>query len=129
MWDAGGFVRRAGLWCTLKVYRVVNRVFVANTGQCVRENTLPKQGRPRSPAVSGRKHIFAPPPLVLYQHLSLCSSGNMSDRILSVQSHVAYGYVGGKAAVFPLQCLGYDVDVCAVYLISSAKSSSCDSHQ
>ncbi|KAK1231447.1 putative pyridoxal kinase [Marasmius sp. AFHP31] len=35
----------------------------------------------------------------------------MSSRILSVQSHVAYGYVGGKAAVFPLQCLGYDVDV------------------
>ncbi|KAN0088302.1 hypothetical protein V8E55_005359 [Tylopilus felleus] len=34
-----------------------------------------------------------------------------SDRILSVQSHVAYGYVGGKAAVFPLQCIGYDVDV------------------
>ncbi|KAI8985657.1 Ribokinase-like protein [Trametes punicea] len=32
-------------------------------------------------------------------------------RILSIQSHVAYGYVGGKAAVFPLQCLGYDVDV------------------
>ncbi|KAF9262289.1 Ribokinase-like protein [Marasmius fiardii PR-910] len=34
-----------------------------------------------------------------------------NGRILSVQSHVAYGYVGGKAAVFPLQCLGYDVDV------------------
>ena len=34
-----------------------------------------------------------------------------SKRIISVQSHVAYGYVGGKAAVFPLQCLGYDVDV------------------
>ncbi len=32
-------------------------------------------------------------------------------RILSIQSHVSYGYVGGKAAVFPLQCLGYDVDV------------------
>ncbi|KAI0832040.1 Ribokinase-like protein [Trametes gibbosa] len=32
-------------------------------------------------------------------------------RILSIQSHVTYGYVGGKAAVFPLQCLGYDVDV------------------
>ncbi|KIL69057.1 hypothetical protein M378DRAFT_184375 [Amanita muscaria Koide BX008] len=32
-------------------------------------------------------------------------------RVLSVQSHVAYGYVGGKAAVFPLQLLGYDVDV------------------
>ncbi|EIN06237.1 Ribokinase-like protein [Punctularia strigosozonata HHB-11173 SS5] len=34
-----------------------------------------------------------------------------SDRVLSIQSHVAFGYVGGKAAVFPLQCLGYDVDV------------------
>ncbi|PCH36428.1 bud site selection protein 16 [Wolfiporia cocos MD-104 SS10] len=32
-------------------------------------------------------------------------------RILSIQSHVAYGYVGGKSAVFPLQCLGYDVDI------------------
>lgn len=32
-------------------------------------------------------------------------------RILSIQSHVAFGYVGGKAAIFPLQCLGYDVDV------------------
>ncbi|EJD08541.1 Ribokinase-like protein [Fomitiporia mediterranea MF3/22] len=35
----------------------------------------------------------------------------MNRRVLSIQSHVAYGYVGGKAAVFPLQCLGYDVDV------------------
>ncbi|TFK48479.1 Ribokinase-like protein [Heliocybe sulcata] len=32
-------------------------------------------------------------------------------RVLSIQSHVAFGYVGGKAAVFPLQCLGFDVDV------------------
>ncbi|EMD39335.1 hypothetical protein CERSUDRAFT_134375 [Gelatoporia subvermispora B] len=32
-------------------------------------------------------------------------------RVLSIQSHVSFGYVGGKAAVFPLQCLGYDVDV------------------
>ena len=29
--------------------------------------------------------------------------------ILSIQSHVAYGYVGNKAACFPLQSLGYDV--------------------
>ncbi|MBX9587340.1 MAG: pyridoxal kinase [Gammaproteobacteria bacterium] len=29
--------------------------------------------------------------------------------ILSIQSHVAYGYVGNKAAVFPLQSMGYDV--------------------
>ncbi|KAH6915743.1 bud site selection protein 16 [Coprinopsis sp. MPI-PUGE-AT-0042] len=34
-----------------------------------------------------------------------------SDRILSIQSHVVFGYVGGKAAVFPLQRMGYDVDV------------------
>jgi pyridoxal/pyridoxine/pyridoxamine kinase len=42
----------------------------------------------------------------------------MSDRprrVLSVQSHVTFGYVGGKAAVFPLQCLGYDVDVCIAH--------------
>ena len=28
--------------------------------------------------------------------------------VLSIQSHVAYGYVGNRAAVFPLQRLGYD---------------------
>jgi hypothetical protein len=32
-------------------------------------------------------------------------------RVLSIQSHVVSGYVGNKAAVFPLQVLGYDVDV------------------
>tara|TARA_R110000868_G_scaffold410505_4_gene698809 strand:+ start:41046 stop:41906 length:861 start_codon:yes stop_codon:yes gene_type:complete len=31
------------------------------------------------------------------------------QEILSIQSHVAYGYVGNRAAVFPLQRLGYDV--------------------
>ncbi|KAG6902347.1 hypothetical protein C0995_001144 [Termitomyces sp. Mi166 len=36
---------------------------------------------------------------------------SFAERVLSIQSHVVYGYVGGKAAVFPLQCLGYDVDV------------------
>ena len=29
--------------------------------------------------------------------------------ILSIQSHVAYGYVGNKAACFPLQLLGHEV--------------------
>lgn len=29
--------------------------------------------------------------------------------ILSIQSHVVYGYVGNKAAVYPLQSMGYDV--------------------
>lgn len=38
-------------------------------------------------------------------------------RILSIQSHVAYGYVGGKAATFPLQLLGYDVDVSALITV------------
>lgn len=31
--------------------------------------------------------------------------------MLSIQSHVAYGYAGGRAATFPLQLLGWDVDV------------------
>lgn len=30
-------------------------------------------------------------------------------RVLSIQSHVAYGYAGNKAAVFPMQKLGIDV--------------------
>lgn len=34
----------------------------------------------------------------------------MSKRVLSIQSHVVHGYVGNKAAVFPLQLLGFDVD-------------------
>lgn len=33
----------------------------------------------------------------------------MSDGILSIQSHVAYGHVGNSAAVFPLQRLGHEV--------------------
>ena len=32
-------------------------------------------------------------------------------RVLSVQSHVVHGYVGNRAAVFPLQLLGFEVDV------------------
>eukprot|EP00698_Gefionella_okellyi_P000634 TRINITY_DN1055_c0_g2_i2.p1 TRINITY_DN1055_c0_g2~~TRINITY_DN1055_c0_g2_i2.p1 ORF type:complete len:289 (-),score=29.67 TRINITY_DN1055_c0_g2_i2:538-1404(-) len=31
-------------------------------------------------------------------------------RVLSIQSHVVHGYVGQKAATFPLQLLGFDVD-------------------
>ena len=34
----------------------------------------------------------------------------MDKRVLSIQSHVTYGYVGGRAATFPLQLLGWDVD-------------------
>lgn len=36
----------------------------------------------------------------------------MSMRLLATQSHVVHGYVGNKAATFPLQCLGWDVDCC-----------------
>ena len=32
-------------------------------------------------------------------------------RVLSIQSHVSFGYVGNKAASFPLQLLGWDVDI------------------
>mmetsp|Transcript_7893 Transcript_7893/g.10846 ORF Transcript_7893/g.10846 Transcript_7893/m.10846 type:complete len:322 (-) Transcript_7893:1524-2489(-) len=39
------------------------------------------------------------------------SAENASKRVLSIQSHVVHGYVGNKAAVFPLQLLGFDVDV------------------
>jgi hypothetical protein len=31
-------------------------------------------------------------------------------RVLSIQSHTVHGYVGNKAAVLPLQLLGFDVD-------------------
>lgn len=33
-----------------------------------------------------------------------------APRILSVQSHTTHGYVGNKAATFPLQTLGFDVN-------------------
>lgn len=33
-----------------------------------------------------------------------------SPRVLSIQSSVVHGHVGNKAAVFPLQLLGFDVD-------------------
>jgi len=32
-----------------------------------------------------------------------------ANSILSIQSHVVYGYVGNKAATYPLQYMGYDV--------------------
>lgn len=42
-------------------------------------------------------------------------------RVLSVQSHVVSGYVGNRAAVFPLQLLGFDVD-----FINSGEAVRCD---
>lgn len=39
------------------------------------------------------------------------STAGAVPRVLSVQSHVVHGYVGNRAAVFPLQLLGFEVDV------------------
>ncbi|XP_076753295.1 pyridoxal kinase [Xylocopa sonorina] len=39
----------------------------------------------------------------------MCSK--KTPRILSIQSHVVSGYVGNKSATFPLQLLGFEVDV------------------
>ena len=33
------------------------------------------------------------------------------EKVLSIQSHVVQGYVGNRAAVFPMQSLGIDVNV------------------
>jgi len=38
------------------------------------------------------------------------ADSNQNKRVLSIQSHVVHGYVGNRAAVFPLQLLGFDVD-------------------
>ncbi|KAJ2228063.1 putative pyridoxal kinase [Coemansia sp. RSA 485] len=39
------------------------------------------------------------------------STSNANTRVLSIQSHVVSGYVGNRAATFPLQLLGHEVDV------------------
>eukprot|EP01080_Neovahlkampfia_damariscottae_P002527 gene2527-3232_t len=36
---------------------------------------------------------------------------DLNGKILSLQSHVVHGYVGNRSAVFPLQLLGFEVDV------------------
>ncbi|ODQ83061.1 hypothetical protein BABINDRAFT_159523 [Babjeviella inositovora NRRL Y-12698] len=33
-----------------------------------------------------------------------------AKKVLSIQSHVVHGYVGNRAATFPMQCQGWDVD-------------------
>lgn len=35
---------------------------------------------------------------------------SLMKSVLSIQSHVAHGYVGNRAAIFPLQAKGWDVD-------------------
>ena len=43
-------------------------------------------------------------------HSCLASVAPPTLRVLSIQSHTVHGFVGNKAATFPLQCLGYNVD-------------------
>ena len=51
--------------------------------------------------------------------LPCAMSSDASPRCLSIQSHVVHGYVGNKAAVFPLQLLGFEVDpICSVSMSS-----------
>lgn len=62
--------------------------------------------------------------LVFHEMTSLAKNNkdNTSKRrVLSIQSHVVSGYVGNKVAVFPLQLLGFDVDV-----INSVQFSVCE---
>ena len=45
------------------------------------------------------------------EYICMCIfRGGFMRKVLSIQSHVVSGYVGNKAAVFPLQLLGLDVD-------------------
>jgi len=46
-----------------------------------------------------------------FRGLSYFRGDPSTARVLSVQSHVVHGYVGNRAAVFPLQVLGFEVDV------------------
>lgn len=48
---------------------------------------------------------------VCYNYAQYLIKGHTMSNILSLQSHVAYGYVGNRAAVFPLQRLGNEVVV------------------
>ncbi|KAH9306546.1 hypothetical protein KI387_010950, partial [Taxus chinensis] len=53
--------------------------------------------------ITTRRQLQMAPPLCI-------SLPQSTGRVLSIQSHTVQGYVGNKAAVFPLQLLGFDVD-------------------
>ena len=40
--------------------------------------------------------------------MSEAAAAEQPGRVLSIQSHTVYGYVGNKSAVFPLQILGFE---------------------
>lgn len=39
-----------------------------------------------------------------------CNTDKKTQRVLSIQSHTVFGFVGNKAATFPLQTMGFNVD-------------------
>eukprot|EP00439_Symbiodinium_sp_Y106_P069127 s2456_g11.t2 len=53
-----------------------------------------------------RTRLMEVPESQRHKHASGCS-----HRVTKQQSHVVHGYVGNRAAVFPLQLLGFEVDV------------------
>lgn len=64
-----------------------------------------------APIVNDRRHLLILSSLRSRPTCTMPPPSTSDRRILSIQSHVTSGYVGNKAAVFPLQLLGYDVDV------------------
>lgn len=63
-----------------------------------------------APITTFRRSVFRPI-LPSFSKLSKeMATEDSSCRVLSIQSHVVSGYVGNKAAVFPMQVLGFDVD-------------------
>ena len=49
----------------------------------------------------------------------------MLRRVLSVQSHVVHGYVGNKAAAFPLQVQGFNVEAVNTVVLSNRPDYPC----
>ncbi|CAI7774694.1 unnamed protein product [Closterium sp. NIES-53] len=64
--------------------------------------------------------------VVMTSTLSVALHGG--GRVLSIQSHTVQGYVGNKAAVFPLQLLGFDVDPINSVQLSNHTGESCGNH-
>jgi len=54
------------------------------------------------------RHKNAAKDIALWHRFKCHESASTMKKILSIQSHVAFGYVGNRAAVFPLQRLGFD---------------------
>jgi hypothetical protein len=80
----------------------------ANTARAQDSCHVPRSTRPKTRKHRANNSIKA---LARWHYCMSIMHADDPGRVLSIQSHVAYGYVGGKAATFPLQLLGYDVDV------------------